>query len=417
MHPLSNFAPTFSFRKSSCSFGEQFGPSARLILARIRKIKESSRLGNRHIVHVMNNRAHPANRTLEVLSEKPPTGLVDTPKARYTLLQYWFSTKTTVKHLPVESMPNKYIRKAVRGVSQLIAGILPKNASLMLLADLSKNVGVRTVTVGGNLGRIEGFPDDLVLGGYLQNGDYQPQLRKLIDNCLGPEGGVFLDIGANIGLTTISAARRADVLCHAFEPEPGNFRLLENNIRENAPDGRTTLHNLALFKDRREVEFELSEDTRGDHRIRQDSLIRNEKFQEAHRKTVSVQADRLDDVFDPEGIQGHLVLKVDTQGGEVNVFPGATKVLERADFVISEFCPYMLLRAGTSVEKFISIIKRFPFAAVLLDGNEDQVTLKPVDEVVAELSARVPFDGSAARHMDLILARHEPVIGANSPAL
>lgn len=57
-------------------------------------------------------------------------------------------------------------------------------------------------------------------------------------------GDCVLDVGANIGLFALEAARRgADV--HAFEPLPATFAALDANAR-NFGNGRICAHNLAL---------------------------------------------------------------------------------------------------------------------------------------------------------------------------
>ena len=62
---------------------------------------------------------------------------------------------------------------------------------------------------------------------YASTGRWAEHTNELIGRFFDKAGrGTFLDIGANIGLTTIPVARRANVACHAFEPEPENFRNL-----------------------------------------------------------------------------------------------------------------------------------------------------------------------------------------------
>lgn len=56
-----------------------------------------------------------------------------------------------------------------------------------------------------------------------------------------------LDIGANIGTTTIEALTLLrDATAESFEPEPANYRLLQRNIAANGLNGRVTTHRLAL---------------------------------------------------------------------------------------------------------------------------------------------------------------------------
>lgn len=57
----------------------------------------------------------------------------------------------------------------------------------------------------------------------------------------------FFDVGANIGVySLIVATRRHDVQVAAFEPHPGTFALLEENVQLNGAGDRVQCFNLAL---------------------------------------------------------------------------------------------------------------------------------------------------------------------------
>ena len=60
---------------------------------------------------------------------------------------------------------------------------------------------------------------------------------------------------------------------------------------------------------------------------------------------------------------------------------------------------------GTPVEECLSFMRRFPFGAIMPDVVADPVVLSPIDDVIAGFEGRVPLDGSAAKYLDLILAR------------
>ena len=303
-------------------------------------------------------------------------------------------------------MANKYLKKLGLTIGHWVASGLSQDIAIDIFAQLSHRLGISSVVATGRSGRFEGHPDDLVFQYYIREKDNNPELQRLIDRCLSDGPGVYVDIGANIGLTLVPIARRPGVACYGFEPEPQNFALLEANIRANVPDAEVTLFKLALSTERAPLEFELDEENRGDHRVRGDTLIDTEKFGESGRKTITVEGAPLDDIIDVESIVGTCIIKIDTQGGEVNVFRGGAKVFERADVVIAEFCPYLLLRMGTRVEDYLSFMRRFPFGAIVPDVIADPVVLTPMDNVIAELECHVPLDGSAAKYLDLILARH-----------
>src|SRR3954451_25161459 len=114
--------------------------------------------------------------------------------------------------------------------------------------------------------------DDLFVGGQIfMNGTYETEKVAVID-LLAERGFVIdqiLDVGANIGTTTIEfLTRDPELRAAAFEPEPVNFNLLRQNVIANGLDDRVTLHQVALSAEDGEVDFEIAADNPGDHRVR-----------------------------------------------------------------------------------------------------------------------------------------------------
>jgi len=60
------------------------------------------------------------------------------------------------------------------------------------------------------------------------------------------ENSTIIDIGANIGVYSIFAARNKNTKVYAFEPMIDNFRLLRKNIKLNKLDGKILPFNLAV---------------------------------------------------------------------------------------------------------------------------------------------------------------------------
>src|SRR5438552_9067755 len=65
----------------------------------------------------------------------------------------------------------------------------------------------------------------------LINGTYEPEIQDLLLRAL-PVGGIFLDVGANIGTFTVPAAKRVGLLGRviAIEASPEVFEILEKNV-------------------------------------------------------------------------------------------------------------------------------------------------------------------------------------------
>jgi FkbM family methyltransferase len=161
-------------------------------------------------------------------------------------------------------------------------------------------------------------------------------------------GGAFtletlVDVGANIGTICIPAvargfARRAI----AIEPEPGNFRLLEINVRLNDLTGRIARYNVAAGPlDGQVLQMELSTVNYGDHRIR--ISVHDGAYREGSRHIVEVASQRLDTVVGALDAKSAIVW-LDTQGFEGHVLRGADTIIAARVPLVLEFWPYGLNR-------------------------------------------------------------------------
>ncbi len=150
---------------------------------------------------------------------------------------------------------------------------------------------------------------------------YEEGTLLLIEKLL-PEGGVFVDVGANIGVMSTFAARHVGDkgLVFAFEPDAVNFtRLTWARERNRLP--QMLPFPVALGANRGVAS--LMGAPGGDGGL--SSLVKIEGFQE--QSTVPVV--RMDEyllTFAPARID---LIKIDVEGFERDVVEGATKILER----------------------------------------------------------------------------------------
>lgn len=300
---------------------------------------------------------------------------------------------------------NKYIKKVRDHFLGTLSSRLGDTAALDLYKNLSSRFDVESVMVSGQSGSITGAPSDLVMGSYVQHHRYCPGFIELITKRLLRNGqGTFIDIGANIGLVTVPVARDSQAVVHAFEPEPTNFSYLTRNVTVNLAPDRVTLHNIALVSNAGVLQFELSKDNFGDHRVRRKSRISKQKFDEANRQVIDVTGERLDAVLDANELPRPIVVKIDTQGAEAEVVQGGRRLFDAADYILTEYCPYLLLRFGSDPAEFIEFVRSFPFAAIVDDLDNSELVMGPTDRAI-EFMVAFPQDGSAARHVDVLLAR------------
>lgn len=139
-----------------------------------------------------------------------------------------------------------------------------------------------------------------------------------------PEDGVVLDLGANVGVTTVLMARaRPRCRVHAFEPIPDNHRVLERMVGHYRLTN-TSLHDLALGAQSEEATMVMPRF--GAVRMHGLSHVVHETiegFGEGDRYPVSVRA--LDDLeLGSEPVVG---IKLDVENFEQYVLRGGARLL------------------------------------------------------------------------------------------
>ena len=273
-------------------------------------------------------------------------------------------------------------------LAPLIAA-LPAKERMALLFQQLHDVGVPSVVAGGRNGEIEGYTADLkVMAKYAKNGTWS---AEIIDRAKAvfeaSAGGSYVDLGANIGLTTVPVVALRGVLGWAVEPHPANLRLLELNLARNRVAGRTTVIHAAIAEEPGTLALEVATENLGDHRIHPDTPEGDPLYGEAGREVIEVPAQRLDDVVDISLLADPLVIKMDIQGAEPLAFAGGLNVMERAHLVLTEYWPYGLKRLGADLDRYHGLIAGFfSHGAILREGDAlGMVDLLPIDEVIGQL--------------------------------
>lgn len=167
-----------------------------------------------------------------------------------------------------------------------------------------------------------GFSDVSALEIYL--GYYEPKETRLISDLVKPQM-ITLDIGANIGYFTMLMAHLvgSQGRVHAFEPNPDVLRKLEGNIALNSAlrDGRITVHGVALGMEEGEAEFFCPnpgyEGAGGLKRTLRAPVA----------KVIRVPVQTIDGFISARGIQKVDFIKMDIEGGELDVLRGGDRLL------------------------------------------------------------------------------------------
>ena len=139
---------------------------------------------------------------------------------------------------------------------------------------------------------------------------------------------VLVDVGANVGMYTIWAAKSRGVRVVAFEPESQNYALLNRNIHLNGLANRVHAYCLAISDNSGLSELHLSEFLAGGscHSLGERVDFKHEPMRPAYSQgCVSA---RLDDLVASGAVVEPNHIKIDVDGFEPKVIAGARRIIE-----------------------------------------------------------------------------------------
>lgn len=169
-----------------------------------------------------------------------------------------------------------------------------------------------------------------------------------------PPNGTMLDVGANIGSVSLYWAWRVPSLqVHCYEPNPSAFETLRRNIRENHLEQRTTIHPEGVGRASGNLRLWVNIPTDLSTAYMEQSPVEG-------GTRIDVPVVGIDDAWRRLGSKQIWLLKVDTEGAEVDILEGASpSFLAAVQNAIVEFhdniypgsltrCLTVLERAGLS---------------------------------------------------------------------
>ncbi len=162
------------------------------------------------------------------------------------------------------------------------------------------------------------------------------------------EGRIFVDIGANIGTSTIPALKEFGAAeAVSIEPDAENNKFLRCNLIANGLEDRVRTLQVALSDTTGTGTMEWAEGSWGDHRIRMNDGLPDGTFGESSRPTHAVSLTRFDDIARelPIDLSQVGIVWMDVQGHEGHVLAGASSLLASDVPLSIEYWPYGLKRA------------------------------------------------------------------------
>lgn len=215
-------------------------------------------------------------------------------------------------------------------------------------------------------------------------GCYDKPLHNFLEKHIKPSMVVF-DIGANIGEITVHMAKLTGLSgrVYAFEPAPTLLKRLWENVTINGVDNIVIIHDVALSNENGNAMFSFAEidmENRG-----MGSLVNRDN--NVVSRELMVKNTRMDDFVLHEVIKRIDLIKVDIQGGEINLIEGALHTLDKLEpDIVIEVSPSDLACLGKKPADLIRLLEDVGYKCYLFDCSGVSRT-----QVTSETAGMMPL--------------------------
>ena len=175
----------------------------------------------------------------------------------------------------------------------------------------------------------------------------------LIKKVVKPNATV-IDIGANIGFYSeiLSKIVGANGSVHCFEPDITNFNYLQKRCASLA---NVTMNKKAIADTSQNIKIYTSKKLNVDHRTYKPDEFDTE---------IDIEAISLDEYLSGKSVD---FIKMDIQGFEMAAVKGMLNTLRNNNLkMLSEFWPYGMKKAGSSVMEYFTLLKQLQFTIYLI---------------------------------------------------
>lgn len=231
-----------------------------------------------------------------------------------------------------------------------------------------------------------------------------PSYFELSKKYYGNQKGIFLDIGANIGTSSLEAISFEQVSqCIAFEPSSDNFALLSTNIAINHLNKNIISYQYAVSDIAQKSNLLLSDVCSGDNMLTVYNTSSVDSQLKNHSKNEVVETIVIDDFFVNQ-LNEIRFLWIDVQGYEYFVLQGCKKLLNTGLVSVQiEYWPYGL-RKTNSLETLNQLLtEEFRFFIDLNEYKNSESAIYNIQDIW-NLETKLLKKGQKA-HTDLFLIK------------
>ena len=186
----------------------------------------------------------------------------------------------------------------------------------------------------------------------------QPATIRWVDSF--QPNSVFWDVGANVGVYTLYAARRGDVKVVAFEPAAVNYFLLAANCEANKLDSQVDCLPVGLGSDRAIARFDVSQFESAK------SFSVGGKRADRHHSQQATLVLSMDRLIDEYGLACPNYIKIDAPGALEAIIACGTRTLQRREL---RELHIEIREQSKAAQRILAVLERSGFAVAGRDGH------------------------------------------------
>lgn len=269
------------------------------------------------------------------------------------------------------------------------------------------NIGDKLLIHDADGHRVFLDPDELHMTVHMiENHIWEPHVREIIVSSLSA-GGIYVDVGANIGLHALYAAglvgNTGNIVC--IEPNYRLFNILENNFDINGFLDRTKFYNMAASNYNGNGTMYIYDGHAGGSGLGKS----DEYLSECKEQIVNIGT--LDNILNENIDTPYVVdvLKIDVEGFELKVLQGASKVLDNPNItVILEWQPEdMIQRVGKDAPREVLNIFRERGFSVYQTNFQKSVQRMDLSKPEELLNVRADLVFTKRNHLNELIDRNK----------
>jgi FkbM family methyltransferase len=220
---------------------------------------------------------------------------------------------------------------------------------------------------------IDGITMEFDLSNYVDHYIY----FNFIDNSLdklysyAKPGTVVFDIGTNIGYVALKLAKEVGPTgkVYGFEPDVDNFKKAQHNISDLNPWAKNLIIDNSGFGDKK-GQFKLYAVDEGNNGMNQ---IRNDLSEGTRYSVINIEV--LDDYIAERKISPPGLMKIDTEGYEMNIIKGGVKTIkEHKPVLFIEIDENNLKLQNNSARELVSFIKELKYTIIHTGTGKEVLT-------------------------------------------